>query len=199
MNRLTCSVGDVVLWGPCSEYTERRIEELFAGRETLSAEEIFELDIPAKDKLWTVLREEMLPADMLHEFACWVAAIESHREREKGREPDPRSWKAVSTKWAWLKGEATDEELAAGAAAAGAVAGVAAEAAAWAAADAAPAAAYAASAAAYAASAAAWAAVWAAADAARTAAYAARAAAGAEQISLLKELCKNRISFTKCQ
>ena len=140
---------------------------------------------------------------MLHEFACWVAAIEAHREREKGREPDPRSWEAVSTKWAWLKGKVTDEELAAAEVAARAVAGVAADAAA----GAAWAAAGAASAAVYAASAAAWVAARVAADAAADAVAeaaadavaeaAADAVAEAEQISLLKEMCKNSISHLK--
>lgn len=48
---------------------------------------------------------------VLHEFACWCAEWTLLREREVGREPDPRSWKAIKVKRAWLKGEATDAEL----------------------------------------------------------------------------------------
>lgn len=48
---------------------------------------------------------------VLHEFMCWCAEQALLREREAGREPDPRSWKAIEVKRKWLKGEATDEEL----------------------------------------------------------------------------------------
>jgi hypothetical protein len=43
----------------------------------------------------------------LHEFACRV----SERALEKTGNPDPRSLAAIKTKRAWLRGEATDEEL----------------------------------------------------------------------------------------
>jgi len=48
---------------------------------------------------------------ILHEFLCWCAERALHTERKAGREPDPRSWKAVQTKRRWLAGKATDEEL----------------------------------------------------------------------------------------
>ena len=67
----------------------------------------------------------------LHEFACWCAEQALLREREAGREPDPRSWAAIETKRRWLRGEATDKELAAARDAAWAAARAAARAAAW--------------------------------------------------------------------
>ena len=74
----------------------------------------------------------------LHEFECWCAEQALLKEREAGREPDPRSWAAIDAKRKWLRGEITDSELAAARAAArdaaGAAAWVAARAAAWAAA-----------------------------------------------------------------
>jgi len=114
-------------------------------------------DVPTSDRLWSVLREELIPAELLHEFACRCAEL-ALRLIEN---PDPRSVAAIEAKRSWLRGEITDSELAA----------------AWSAArDAACAAAWAA---------AAWAAAWAAARAAaRDAAWdaagdAAEAAAGA--------------------
>ena len=44
---------------------------------------------------------------LLHEFACWRA----ERELKRARIADERSWNAIKTKRAWLKGEATNEEL----------------------------------------------------------------------------------------
>jgi hypothetical protein len=51
--------------------------------------------------------------NILHEFACWCAEQALLKEREAGREPDPRSWAAIEAKRKWLRGEITDSELAA--------------------------------------------------------------------------------------
>ena len=80
----------------------------FGGR--MSALDILNLDdVSEVDKLWAVLREEFIPAPILHEFACVcdeyaLSLIDN---------PDPRSIKAIEVKRAWMRGEATDEELAA--------------------------------------------------------------------------------------
>lgn len=47
----------------------------------------------------------------LREFACRCAERALLREREAGREPDPRSWEAVRIARAHTAGEATDKEL----------------------------------------------------------------------------------------
>ena len=52
-------------------------------------------------------------------FACDCAERALLREREHGREPDERSWKAIEVSRLFARGEATVEELAAAAAAAG--------------------------------------------------------------------------------
>ena len=69
-----------------------------------------------------MLREDLVPAAILHEFACRVAERALEREREAGREPDPHSWAAIATKRRWLQGEASYEELASARAAARAAA-----------------------------------------------------------------------------
>ena len=80
----------------------------FGGR--MSALDILNLDdISAEDKLWSVLREEFIPAPILHEFACVCAECALTLIDN----PDPRSIKAVEIKRAWMRGEATDGELAA--------------------------------------------------------------------------------------
>jgi len=82
---------------------------LFAGRETLTVQDILDLNISADDKLWAVLREDMLDAAILHEFACRCAE-EALKPIDN---PDPRSIAAIATKRAWLRGEITDDELSA--------------------------------------------------------------------------------------
>ena len=78
----------------------------FGGR--MSALDILTLDdVSAKDKLWSVLREEFIPAPILHEFACVCAECALSLINS----PDPRSIKAIETKRAWLRGEVTTQEL----------------------------------------------------------------------------------------
>ena len=116
---LKVTVDQIMAWDPCEDnYPRARIEELFAGRESMSALEITELDIPAKDIMWAALHEELFPAEILHEVACRCAEQALIREREAGREPDPRSWAAIKAKRKWLLGEITDDELDAACAAA---------------------------------------------------------------------------------
>lgn len=64
---------------------------------------------------------------VLYEFACWSAEQALIREREAGREPDPRSWKAIEVRREWLNDQATDQDLI--------IAEIAAHAAAWCAAN----------------------------------------------------------------
>ena len=133
-------------------------------------------EIPDEDKLWCVLREELIDEQTLHGFACRCA----ERALSRAGNPDSRSIAAIAAKRAWLRGEITDAELKLAEGAARAAASAAARDAAWAAArDAAWDAARAA------ASAAAWAA---AGDAARDAAWdAERAWQGEELKKMLRE------------
>jgi hypothetical protein len=182
----------IIEWDPCESYTPEMIRDGIGGGKTPL--EICDLDIPAQDKLWLLLREEIIPAKDLHEFACQFAETALHAERAAGREPHPDSWKAIEVKRRWMAGVATDEDLSAASAtawdAAWATAWDAAWATAWdAARDAAWAAARAARDAAWAAaSAAAWGAASAAAwGAARAASDAASYAAWAEQLEKVRE------------
>ena len=66
-------------------------------------------DVSAKDKLRSVLRPEFIPEVILHEFACDQAEFALSLVDN----PDPRSVAAIETKRRWMRGEATDAELAA--------------------------------------------------------------------------------------
>jgi hypothetical protein len=155
-------------------------------------------DMRAEKRLDIVLDESFIDAAILHEFSCIVA----ERALARVENPDPRSAGALVVKRRWLRGEATDEELAAACVAADA----AAESAAWVARTAARTAADAALSVAWAAAdtarvaraarAAAWSAAWSAAHAAAGAADAARGEPDAEdaergeQVKILVELLK---------
>jgi hypothetical protein len=102
----TITVSQFLALDPC--YGEERIREIAGGKDEWSALDILALeDIPAEDRLWAVLREELTDAPMLHEFACRCA----ERALSRIESPDPRSVAAIETKRRWLRGEATDEKL----------------------------------------------------------------------------------------
>lgn len=96
---------------PCwlkTEYGAARLKKIGARKERWTALDILALeDVSAEDKLWAVLREELIDAQILHEFACWCAEDAlSHVENA-----DERSWNAIKVKRAWLRWEASDAEL----------------------------------------------------------------------------------------
>ncbi len=98
-------------WQPCPEYPAERIHQLFGGRTHMTLDRLRSLDVPAADKLWCLLHEEVIPAKRLHLLACDYAEQALMQEREAGREPDPRSWAAIDAKRRWIRGEASDAEL----------------------------------------------------------------------------------------
>jgi hypothetical protein len=66
------------------------------------------------DKLCASERTVLWWADAtrtLHEFALWCAERALRAERRAGREPDPRLWRALEVKRAWVHGQASDQEL----------------------------------------------------------------------------------------
>ena len=104
----TVTVDQVLDWHPCAGYDRERIITLFAGRETLAALDILNLDIAPADKLWAVLRNEFFSDEQLHCLACDFA---EHVVYLCGDDPRPRA--AIEAKRGWLRGEVTDDELAA--------------------------------------------------------------------------------------
>lgn len=133
----TVTVDRVLSWGPCDRYTDDDAALLrsLLPEEGLTPLEVCDLaEVPVQDRLWALLREEILPARVLRLLACRWAEGALLRERAAGREPDQRSWAAIEVSSRYARGEATPEELSAAWAAALAAALAAAEYAAWAAA-----------------------------------------------------------------
>jgi hypothetical protein len=102
--------------GAC--YDDNQLAELwrkaFGRKKSVTPLEFAQCSHPKKDDLlWVLLREEVIPANALHELACKFAEGALRAERAAGLEPHPNSWAAIETKRRWLRGEATDEELAA--------------------------------------------------------------------------------------
>lgn len=98
-------------FGPCWLETaegRKRFRIVSALRPEWTALDVLALpDVSAKDKLWSVLRKEFLPAELLHEFACRCAEYAMTFVKE----PDPRSIAAIVAKRAWVRGEITADEL----------------------------------------------------------------------------------------
>jgi hypothetical protein len=70
MERVT--VDQVMSWYPCpgSGYTRERIESISQGRDSLTALEILDLDIPVEDRFWAVLRTDFLSEQQLRLVAA---------------------------------------------------------------------------------------------------------------------------------
>jgi len=156
-------------WGAC--YDDDRIAVLVPP-EGVTPIQVLDANIPAADRLWVLLHEEIIPARELRLLAVRWARGALDGERAAGREPAAESWAAVDVAERYARGEATDAEL------------CAAEDAAWAAWDSAADG----GAAAAAASVASWRAADAAADAASAASYAARDAAYAARDAQLADV-----------
>ena len=67
----SATIADLLSWRPCARYSAERIHALAAGRETFTAYDILTHPaIGAPDKLWVVLRPELLDELTMRLFAC---------------------------------------------------------------------------------------------------------------------------------
>lgn len=128
----TVTLEEFKTFDPCWMKTEEgtaRLEKIGSRKKEWTALDVLRLEeVSAEDRLWAVLREEFVPAHILHEFVCRCA----EEALRKAGVTDDRSWNAIRVKRLWIEGKATDTELAAARAAAQAAACAAAWAAAWA-------------------------------------------------------------------
>lgn len=102
---------DVLSWRPC--HGEAKTLQIMEGLpEQMNALDVLrhEAAKPA-DRLWCVLRSEVLDDRTLRLFAAWCGRGALDAERTAGREPDPRSWAAVETAERYALGKATEDEL----------------------------------------------------------------------------------------
>ena len=111
----TITYEDFVSFSPCwltDEEERKEHEEQLARyramRDEWSAIDILRLDeVNAEDRLWLVLREELIDAPILHEFACRCA----ERALSRIDKPDERSIAAIEAKRKWLSGEIPEEAM----------------------------------------------------------------------------------------
>ena len=116
----------IMSWRPCGRYNESIVSDLIGDGKTPI--EITELMIPAEDRLWVLLRQDIIPEIQLHSLACDFAQAVSHLNQ------DPRVQAAIDAKRKWIAGKISDKELEAAREATWEAAMAAARAAAWAAA-----------------------------------------------------------------
>jgi hypothetical protein len=128
--QITVTVADIMAAGPCEDYTLERVSELWGGNDTLTPQQIAELDIPAADRLWALINACMDDTKR-RLFACDCVERALQRESAAGREPDSRSWEAISVSRGFAYGDASEAELAAARCAAWYAARAAAGAATW--------------------------------------------------------------------
>jgi hypothetical protein len=106
------TIDDVLRLNPCKDYDSARLEQLAAGRESVTLTEITELPIPFEDILWVVTRLLSGKHDReLRLFACDCAEHVLPLFEEK--HPDdtiPRE--AINVARRYANGEATENELA---------------------------------------------------------------------------------------
>jgi hypothetical protein len=108
--RRKLKVREMMAHRPCAEYTEERVRELWSGRPALTPREVGELPIPAEDRIWCLLTCFDLSDRATMLFAAHCAADALHSERAAGRDPDRRSWDAVTVAYNFATGRATDAQ-----------------------------------------------------------------------------------------
>ena len=90
-------------WGAC--YTDKKIAEL-VPEDGLTPLEVAALDIPKKDRMWVLLREDVIPARALRLLACGWAEDACLRTGWN----DERSLNAIAVARRFAVGEATEAE-----------------------------------------------------------------------------------------
>ena len=64
-------------WGVCDTYRDAEfLRNLMKGKEEVDAMDVLALDIRPVDKLWAVLRKELLPSEVLDAFTSRILAME---------------------------------------------------------------------------------------------------------------------------
>ena len=103
--RLTTEI--IMTTHPCSSWDRERIEALISPRKyVLHGTALRDMRVPIGDRIW--LGITLLDDPRRRLFACDCAERALSRERDAGREPDPRSWAAVEIARRYARGEATN-------------------------------------------------------------------------------------------
>ena len=71
------TIDDVMAWGPCNGYTRERVTELFAGRESVTALDILDMDIPNRDKQGAFLQGSFVDDAILYRLERdWIEHLQ---------------------------------------------------------------------------------------------------------------------------
>ena len=100
----------IMAWSSCDRYNESIVSDLIGDGKTPL--EIAELEITIEDRLWVLLRTDIIPEMALHSIACDFAQSVAHFNT------DPRVQAAIDAKRKWIAGKISDKELEAARAAA---------------------------------------------------------------------------------
>ena len=100
----------IMSWSSCDRYNESIVSDLIGDGKTPL--EIAELEITIEDRLWVLLRTDIIPEMALHSIACDFAQSVAHFST------DPRVQAAIDAKRKWIAGKISDKELEAARAAA---------------------------------------------------------------------------------
>lgn len=105
------SIDQILRWNPCAVYDSReKIIERTDGNWPKTPLEILDLDIPAEDRLWVLLRPKIIPKKKLHLLACDFAEDVLFIFEEQSPQ-DNRLRCAIEAKRRWVNGEISDKEL----------------------------------------------------------------------------------------
>jgi len=64
-------------WGVCDTYRDEKfLRELLGDKAQVNAFDVLALDIRPVDKLWALLRKELLPAEVLNQFTTRILVME---------------------------------------------------------------------------------------------------------------------------
>lgn len=111
---ISATADEVVAWSPYRSSWKIRV--LVAGREHWTAADLIAAcdhgKIPHAEVVRILLRPQLIPDRALWEIACKLVDLAHDRLRSLGGEPDPRSIAAIETRRRWLRGEATEDDLA---------------------------------------------------------------------------------------
>lgn len=66
----SATIDDVLAVNPCEGYKREKLTALWAGRESLTAEELAQLDIPIHDRVWVICN--VLIPDQLDSIKEWI-------------------------------------------------------------------------------------------------------------------------------
>jgi len=102
-------------WWSCPGYPAALLAALYpvprTAVEVLTMKDGPWAEVPAADRLCTVLRKGVLSNRVLRLSACDCAERALNRERDAGREPHPYYWNAVAVAKQFALGNATAEEM----------------------------------------------------------------------------------------